>query len=195
MGLSIHFNGKLQSGGSLPLLTEEVKDICEIHNWPCKIFEAEFPADAFGKEFYDRNIYGICFTPPGCETVSLCFLSNGNLVSFPSWAIYVKSERKDKELLSGGASVKTQYAGPVIHKILIHLLDYLSIKHFSEFNLMDEGQYWETRDEALLDKNFAVLTSLINSVGNMLEANAMKPSESFEKYFERILKMLHSRKK
>lgn len=39
MGLSIHFNGKLQSGGSLPLLIEEVKDICEIHNWPCKIFE------------------------------------------------------------------------------------------------------------------------------------------------------------
>lgn len=80
MGLSIHFSGRLKSQGSLPELIEEVKDIAEIYKWHYSSFVEEFPAGSFKKSFNHR-LYGICFTPPDCETVNLTFLSDGRLTS------------------------------------------------------------------------------------------------------------------
>jgi hypothetical protein len=194
MGLSIHYCGKLSLVKMLPLLVEEVKDICEDFKWPTTVFENEFPG-SFERKSGHQNIYGICFSPPKSEPVSFCFLSDGTLVGISSWVIYMNDKMKDDTILSSGVSVKTQYAGSSIHKTIIHLLDYLSKKYFRDFNLIDEGQYWETRDEVLLNKNFELLTDLINSVGNMLETTPLHPQESFEKYFERILKRIRNKDK
>ncbi len=79
MGLSIHYSGSFKSEGSLQRMIEEVKDIVEIYKWEYSVFEHEFPVNSIGKTGYNQNIYGICFTPPRCETVSLCFLSNGKM--------------------------------------------------------------------------------------------------------------------
>ena len=81
----------------------------------------------------------------------------------------------------------------VIHKMIIHLLEYISKKYLSQFRMMDEGQYWETRDEALLERNFAFLTDLLNRVGNMIETTSLQPEESFESYFERIMKKIRDK--
>lgn len=194
MGLSIHYRGSLLNKASLPALVEEVKDIAIIHQWPFEVYDCEFPLYRFGRKKYSNTLYGIRFTPPECETVSLCFLSNGRLVSFYSWLLYIKSLGKDHSWLQGAASVKTQYAGENVHKMVIHLLDHVSKKYFRHFALMDEGQYWETRDENLLHQNFAVLNGLIKSVGTVMQENPIQNSEPFEKYFERLLQEMHSRK-
>jgi hypothetical protein len=193
MGLSIHFKGNLSSGEMLPLLIEEVKDICENLKWPATVFETAFPKNSFEQKSSIQEIYGICFSPPESEPVSLCFLSNGNLVSIFSWAIFVNDQMKDESILLSDVSVKTQYAGPTIHKMIIHLLEYISKKYLSQFRMMDEGQYWETRDEALLERNFAFLTDLLNRVGNMIETTSLQPEESFESYFERIMKKIRDK--
>jgi hypothetical protein len=195
MGLTIHYNGHLRTKASLPALVEEVKDIAKIHRWPFEIYGTEFPLNRFNRKKHSNLLYGICFTPPGCEKVSLCFLSNGQLVGFWSWRIFVKNLGKDKGLLEGGASVKTHYAGEVIHKTLIHLLDYLSKKYFRSFTMMDEGQYWETRDEELLHKNFATLNGLMQTLAGIIETAPINSNEPFEKYFERVLKKIHSQNK
>ncbi|MFM8833922.1 MAG: hypothetical protein ACKOEV_09880 [Cytophagales bacterium] len=98
-------------------------------------------------------------------------------------------------MVNGGASVKTHYAGETVHKMVIHLLDHLSKKYFRHFTLMDEGQYWETRDEKLLHQNFAVLNGLMKSVGEAMQENPIRNSEPFEEYFKRLLQEIHSRKK
>ncbi len=193
MGLSIHYNGYLRSKESLPSLIEEVKDIAKIYLWPYEIYETEFPLRTFGRKRLNNNLYGIRFTPPECETISLCFLSNGKLICFWSWLLYIKSLGTDKNYLEGGVSVKTHYAGEVIHEIVILLLDYLSKKYFRHFNMIDEGQYWETRDEKLLHQNFSRLSGFMNTFGNTLEANPIKLNESLEKYFERLLAAIHKK--
>ncbi len=195
MGLSIHYNGQLRNPECLPTFVEEVRDIAKIYQWPYTIFETEFPLQSWGKNTHGNGLYGISFTPPGCETISLSFLSNGKLVSIWSWRLFLKRMGEEEQILEGGVSVKTQYAGEVIHKIIIHFLDHLSKKYFSHFSMTDEGQYWETRDEKLLHKNFNLLTGLINAFQDTLETNPINRGETFEEYFKRILEKIHAQNK
>jgi len=193
MGISIYYKGRLKTKKSLQGLIEEVSDIARIYKWRSYTFEEEFPKGSFGKPSFDYHLYGICFTPPECETVNLTFLSNGKLVSPWAWQYYFSREN-DKSVLNG-TSVKTHYAGPNVHKILVHLLDHLSKKYFRSFKLTDEGQYWETKDEKLLAENFKQLNSLMEKFGSALDAQPMKEGETFEKYFVRLLNQIHKNKK
>jgi hypothetical protein len=194
MGLSIHYKGQLRDKASLPLLIEEVADIAKIQKWKYRVLEPAFPINPPAKENFNE-LYGICFTPPECETMSLCFLSTGQLVSVATWHLFSKGSFTRKELLEYSVSVKTQFAGDVIHKIIIHLMDYISKKYLSHFEMMDEGGYWETRDEKLLRKKFAFLTKMIDKLSGAIEGIPLKPGESIEAYFQRILKDIHSQNK
>ncbi len=103
-------------------MIKEVKDIVEIFKWQYYVYEEEFPADSIGKAVYNQNIYGISFTPPGCETVYLCFLSNGKMSSATNLQLYGNSKNKEEAEYLYMLSTKTQYAGIEIHKLVIRLL-------------------------------------------------------------------------
>jgi hypothetical protein len=195
MGLSIHYKGNLRTKASLSALIEEVTDIAKVFKWPYQVLEPEFPDDSLISKKFDSSLYGICFTPHGCETISVCFLSNGQLSSVASWYLFENKLRTAQEILDSWVSVKTQFAGEEIHKMVIHLFDHVNKKYFNDFNLTDEGEYWETRDEKLLHEKFAFLTKMIEKVGGAIEGNLLKPGESIEAYFERILKDIHSQNK
>lgn len=195
MGLSFHYNGRFNTKTSLKAMIEEVKDIAEIYKWPYHIFDDEFPAKSLGKTPYNQNIYGICFTPPGCETVDVCFLSNGRMSSAMHLKFYGNTTNKEEAEYLYMLSVKTQYAGIETHKIIIHLLKYISGKYLLDFNVSDEGEYWETGDEELLQEIFTRYTNLIEGFTSSLENYPMKPGESFETYFMRLLQQLHKKNK
>ncbi|MEO8712490.1 MAG: hypothetical protein ABI405_10225 [Parafilimonas sp.] len=185
MGLSFHYSGKFSSKASLPAMIEEVKDIAEAHKWKYHIYETEFPAYYFKKTF-DNKTYGICFTPPGCETVSLTFLSNGRL-SHTFWLQYLNEDEAYKKYLYM-LSVKTQYAGWQLHVLVIRILKYISGKYFKSFSLKDEGMFWETEDESLLKERFKQYAALLNKFSTGLEIIPINPGENLEDYFKRILK-------
>jgi hypothetical protein len=193
MGLSIHYSGRFNAKASLSQMIEEVKDIAEIYKWPYHVFEDEFPADSLAKAEYDQNIYGICFTPPECETVSLCFLSNGKMSNVLNLEFYGNPKNEEEAAYLYMLSVKTQYAGIEIHKLVIHLLKYLSKKYLQDFIVSDEGGYWETGDEKLLQETFKRYTILIESFASSLETYPKKYGESFEVYFERLLKQIQEK--
>jgi hypothetical protein len=67
------------------------------------------------------------------------------------------------------------------------LLKYLKDKYFSELNVYDEGQYWETGDEALLNKIFTRYEAAFEIMDEALSTNTRKPGESYEAYLKRIL--------
>lgn len=195
MGLTIHYNGKFNENASLPEMIEEVKDIAEIYNWQYTIYETQFPESSFDNDSYNENIYGITFSPPESEPVFLTFLSNGRM-SGPAQLKYFdnsadESEKKYLYMLS----TKTQYAGSNIHKLIVHLLKYISKKYFKEFNVIDEGSYWETGDEKLLEDTFKRYNDLLDLVSFALENVPIKSNETFEEYFTRVLKLVHHRNK
>jgi hypothetical protein len=190
MGLGIHYSGIFKKGASLGSMIEEVKDIAEIYEWKYSIGKNSFPPIPFDGESYDGELYGISFTPPNSETISLTFLSNGRMCCGAQLTFFTDSENENDKKYLYMLSSKTQYAGITIHKVIIHLLKYLSQKYFHNFQLMDEGGYWETNDETLLEKNFKMYTDLINGFTSSLKNYPIQRNESFTDYFERIIKML-----
>lgn len=191
MGLSLHYNGRFGNPAILQQMIEEVEDVTRIHKWKYNIYNTEFPDGNFTNETHDNKIYGISFTPPGCETVSLCFLSNGRMSCPMLLKFYGNSTDITSREYLYMVSVKTQFAGWQTHLFIIHLLKYLSKKYFSELNVNDEGQYWETNDDERLKQIFNRYTKLLDSVSTAFETFPAKEGETMEKYIERMMRFVN----
>jgi hypothetical protein len=87
----------------------------------------------------NEELNGIVFSPENYEPLFFTFAKDGKLYS----PVYLKYNIEPATTIS----VKTQYAGIDAHIAFIKLLKHLSKKYFSEFDLSDEGKYWETDDE------------------------------------------------
>ena len=194
MGLSIHYSGSIANPESLPELITEVQDIARIYDWPCVVYEREFPDNHFGGTTFTNNIYGISFTPPGCESVFICFLSNGKISGPVQLELYGTTEIVTEKKYLYIISVKTQFAGAEVHMVVVHLFRYLSQKYFSRFNMSDEGNYWETSDENILKDNFRKYAALLSSFCTAIEKHPFRTNESIENYFMRLMKIIQEKK-
>ncbi|HET6557149.1 MAG TPA: hypothetical protein VFG54_07530 [Prolixibacteraceae bacterium] len=195
MGLSFHYSGRIANPDSLPDLIDEVVDICKTFKWKYHVFERQFPKDTIVMADHNQKLYGICFTPPECEMVDVCFLSNGRMsgpMLLQNWGH--SRNPKEKEYLYM-ISVKTQYAGIEIHRNIIQLFRYLKEKYLTDFTMSDEGEYWETNDEAVLKENFKRYTDLIDGFALALESQNPEKGEDLETYLLRLAQQLHDRRK
>ncbi len=196
MGLSIHYEGSFNKNSVLSDLITEVKEIVETFKWDYKTYLKEFPEKKIDDGTYDDKIYGISFTPPECETVSICFLSNYRMSSGAHLKFFGNSKNQSENKFLYMLSVKTQFAGVTIHKVIIELFRYLLKRnYFSEFSLVEEGNYWETGDESLLEQKFKENGDLIDHFSIAIETIPIKQGESFEIYFERIISRIDDRNK
>ena len=169
MSLTIFYSGRFNPESSLSEMIEEVKDICEVQKWDYYIFESEFPAINF-PEGYSDNTYGICFSPPGSETVSLEFLSNGRMSNGQLLHLWGNSENENERQFIYSPFTKTQYAGYEVHALIVEIFRYVSKKYLMDFNMTDEGQYWDTNDMEVLKERFRVYESLIDNFALGLQA-------------------------
>jgi hypothetical protein len=193
MGLSIHYSGSFNPSASLEGMIEEVVEIAKVYNWKYTVFETIFPQGEFDDK-YDEKIYGITFTPPSCEPVFLTFLSNGRMSSSAHLKFFGNSSDKKKQKYLYMLSTKTQYAGIKTHMLIILLLKYLSNKYVQTFQLTDEGRYWETGDEKLLEDSFKRYNDLLNSVSDALETFPVKTGETMEEYLSRLLDCVNKKR-
>lgn len=147
MGLTIYYSGIIKDVKLLPALVAEVQDICTIMDWR-------------SHEWDDFDLKGIVFTPPECETVTLCFTPEGQLMC---------PQMKQFNIPYDGAFTKTQFAGPELHQVLVHLFHHLSKTYFSHFEMKDESGYWETGDEKKLRQMFGVYNLLIDTTAEAMQ--------------------------
>ena len=188
MGLSIYYKGRFKQGASLTDMIDEVKDIAEVNKWEYHIFETEFDQSLLERESSDQNIFGITYSPPSCEPICLTFLSNGRMCN--PFILELCKDSKEKERYSYGIFSKTQYAGFEAHKIIIDLFRYLSKKYFSEFELTDESNYWESGDEALMRQTFKKYNDMMDIFAGELENIPFKKNENIVDFVERVAKIL-----
>jgi len=192
MGLSIHYSGKFNPDKQLVDLIIEVKEVAEAFNWKYHIFNQSFlDKEAFENEEFDGDIYGIWFTPPKCEPVSICFLSNGQITSPTKLALFGESDDPEDREFILGSSTKTQFAGMDTHKIIVRFFRHLvKQQYFIDFDMMDESLYWETDDEVLMEEKFKEYDALIDSFSTAIASIDKHQGESIEQYFERIIKRI-----
>lgn len=186
MGLSIHYSGNIRKYVLIDELVAETIDICQSLNWTYHVFDGN----------NTDKLKGICFSPEGCEPIFLTFLPDERMcspVNLMNKDIY-EDHDLDRELLYT-TSTKTQYAGPDVHIAIIKLLRYLKEKYFAVFKLDDEGKYWETMDEKVLQEQFAKYEFLLNAVTAALSEMKAVPGETVESLADRIEKMLKDKLK
>lgn len=172
MGLSIHYSGTIKNISLVPLLAEEVQDVCTVLHWNYHIFD-------------DEDFKGICFSPPECEPVFLTFDNNGILCSPVLWQLKIEPITT--------ISTKTQYAGLQTHVAVIKLLKHIEARYFCEFELIDEGDYWESGDVAVLQKQFDRYNFLLDAVTESLKDFKLLPGENAESLGDRLERFLKER--
>ena len=171
MGLSFHYSGRIREHSKIDSLVEEVIDMCKGLNWTYDLLN-------------DDQIKGIIVGPDESEPLWFTFVPDGRTCNVISLQ-YTDPNDKYYSL----CAVKTQYAGPETHMAMIKMLRYISEKYFSEIEVMDEGEYWETGDEENLRKIFARYTMIINAFTEKLETMERIPGESEESLVNRIEQM------
>ncbi len=194
MGLTIYYTGRFNPGSSLPEMIEEVKDICEVQKWEYYIFNRDFPALPFPDD-YDGEIYGICFSPPGSETVSFEFLSNGRLSTFVLLDLWGNSDDEERKQFIYMPFTKTQFAGFEVHALIVEIFRYVSKKYLLDFKMTDEGHYWETNDMEVLKEQFRVYESLLDNFCLGLQAMPVRKGENMEEYLIRVMEAVHKMRK
>lgn len=194
MGLTIFYSGRFNPESSLNEMIEEVKDICEVQKWKYYIFNREFPALPFPDD-YDGEIYGICFSPPGSETVSLEFLSNGRLSSCALLQLWGDSDDKERKNFIYSPFTKTQFAGYEIHALIVEIFRYISKKYLLDFKMTDEGYYWETNDLEVLKERFRLYESLLDNFCLGLQSMPVKKGENMEEYLLRVMEAVQKMRK
>jgi hypothetical protein len=90
-------------------------------------------------------------------------------------------------------SVKTQFAGIEIHKALIKLFKRLEQAYFTEFEMIDEGDYWNTLDEEVLKKQFDKYSFLLEAVGRELENSRLEDNETEKPLADRLEQFLNEK--
>jgi len=184
MGLSIHYSGCVRDTTLVDELVAEVADICKILNWSNGAID-------------DSNVdqlKGIWYSPNGCEPIFLTFLPGGRLcspVNLMNKDIYLRNGL-DPELVFT-ASAKTQFGGADAHMALLKLLGYLNEKYFSTFDLIDEGLYWDTKDESVLLSQFAKYDFMLNEAADALSEMKFVPGETTCSLADRIERILIDR--
>ena len=160
-------------------LIEEVSDICKTLVWSIHVYDND-------------EIKGVLFAPEGSEPVFLTFNHEGRTlspISIITRDIY-DGIKLDKELMFT-TSTKTQFAGIDAHIAIIRLLKHLSKKYLRDFTLTDEGSYWETGDEKILQRqfeNYDTAMDLISEALQDLSANSDETPESIVERLERLLR-------
>lgn len=193
MSISIHYSGSFNPSASLEEMVEEVVEIVKVYQWEHTIYETRFPKGGFD-EPYNEKIYGVIFSPPSCEPVFLTFLSNGRMSNDTHLRFFGNSSDEQKQKYLYLLSTKTQYAGITTHVLIIHLLKYLTNKYLQEFRLTDEGNYWETGDEKLLEATFNRYHDLVNSVADALKTFPLKTGETMEEYLSRLISRVNKKR-
>jgi hypothetical protein len=143
MGVTVHFEGQLRDQAAYEALLNAAIAFAASRNWQALPFELPVAKLNRVRDEQDWDYEG---PTKGIE-----------LRAHPS-SEPIRLEFDDSLYIQ--EYTKTQFAPPNVHKELIALLDELA-SHFVSLTVVDEGEYFESRDEPLLlkhrDRCFEVL--------------------------------------
>jgi len=199
MGISIHYQGRLDDLSLIVPLMDELEDIAKSIGWSSRRLDEDWTLPCTAKLVHsakgaeitgDLCLKGIILSPDD-NTESLPFLFNAEgsmrsllgAVGDPQYA--------------GIVSVKTQFGGTRTHTWIIGLLKYIQSKYVSNLQVTDEGGVWEGGSEKELNEKRALISGFINAFEKRIwaaESKSSNPSELLKK-IEAIAEEIHKDQK
>ncbi len=164
MGITIHYQGKINDISLIDKCTQELNDISDEINWNYHIIDDD-----------KLNLKGIYMEPPpNCEALSFLFDKSSGILK--DRIILFHDDMGENHYKYN--HTKTQYAPIEVHITIIKLLKYLKSKYINDLKVFDEGEYWDTEDPILLRKKFDFLAKMIDKLAGELEKIERDPGDS-----------------
>ncbi len=150
MGLTIHYQGQLESEEAYLRFIDEVLAYAAARNWPTypideahrvleRMLQPEDPDADEVEEIYEGPTRGLTLLPhPDCEPLAFEF---------------------DRDLFMQDRC-KTQFAGPGIHAEIVQLFRQTE-PLFAMLDVQDEAEFWENPSRGRLDETFAAASRAI----------------------------------
>ncbi len=166
MGITIHYRGTVNDIGEIPLLEDRLLDFAFAMGGRATLHR--FYSDANPA----RVVKGLVIElAEGQESLSLLISPEGHLT--PIFQI----EEAELQPFSEPpyCSVKTQFGSPRGHVAIVHLLHALRERFVSNLTVLDEGDYYETRDLQQLIRKMNFLKSCIDRLAGDLTRYPISP--------------------
>ncbi|MCX7840889.1 MAG: hypothetical protein N2559_15750 [Anaerolineae bacterium] len=164
MGITIHYSGKLDDPRVLPQLLAEARHFCFQRRWRYLDVDDRIIGKLDDETPVDDVMRGIIIQPhPQSESVFLTFNQDGEL------CFYIPQAAPGHFWRNTSLFTKTQFAPLDVHVSICELFTLIRDKYFPGLQVVDEGEYWETRDLARLAENFETLNTLINKIADALQ--------------------------
>jgi len=184
MGITIYYQGQLRDLAELPQLITELQATCERLGWACYEIDErilgtaeryetvpvetddDIPTTRF--ETYevpvDDRIRGVMIGPPGCEPLFLTFGRTGRLVWYGDQP--ADSEEPGRYgLIVEHLWCKTQFSSPETHVQVCDILRMVE-QYAAEWEVHDDGGYWETRDFQVLQATWARYQAIFDTLSD-----------------------------
>lgn len=161
MGVTIHYQGKINDKKTIYKLIEEVEDIAQTESWPYQVLDEDWAVPPTAKLestsglagiqiIGHTGLKGIRFQPhPECEYIWL-FFNHAGLLTTP-FRIALDAEENYPER-KPWLSTKTGFSSMATHIKVINLFQYLKEKYISDLDLQDESGFWESKNRNHLEK-------------------------------------------
>jgi len=171
----------------LPQLIAVVEVMASAYGWEQVVYSSTFPSSHFDDTYSDK-VYGIAVIPPNCDPLFLCFLSNGRMSS----PLHLESFGDSNDVIHREylylLSVNTLLAGVSVHIKLVKMLKLISRRYLTEFEVKDEGGYWDSGDEQYLAESFSYQKHLMELVSCPRNGPTYFWGESIRVYLNRVMK-------
>lgn len=154
MSVTLRYSGSLKDRGLLPRLREDFQDIAATHAWPVDVLDAPPPAPkrrGGGLQAPVLTIEGLrVIVHPQTDPLWLTFDPDNVLTRLGR--VPLRNDGTGGTLHQSLASIQTGIGGPLLHKTVVSLLDYLKRAYVPDLEVHDESGYWLDRDDAALSK-------------------------------------------
>jgi hypothetical protein len=179
MGITIHYQGKLNQPDLADEFCEELEDISKAMEWNYNRINDEPDSEPV-------PLKGIVISPhEKSEPLVFTFDPEGNLRN--AFMMRFADEEPD---LTRYNHTKTQFAPIDVHIAIVKLFKYLQLKYMDNLEVMDEGSYWDTGDENLLKQKFDFLNAKMDELAGLLETIEIDKKDTAESLADKIEKLI-----
>lgn len=164
MGVTIHYRGTIDDVTKIESMEDRLLDLVFALGGRATIWRSYADHDP------TRIVRGLMVEmEPGQDTFSLLISPEGHLTPLHQ----IEEAENDPFEEPPYCFVKTQFGRPLGHVAIVHVLDALKHKYFSNLSVMDEGDFYETRDFNELCKKMNFLGQAIKSLAEGLRNHGL----------------------